>query len=162
MDAFELVARLRADAEAGRPLDHRAVREEIHEIAERTTASDQRVILLDLHKAVMDAVERSGDIAPEKMDAFRHVRGQDYNLLLSREFIIGGTVSVELAYAVTEREVKAGRMGEDDPLHLMAVEAISKPHLSVAELIERERQAELIASEPKHVLARAFGWLRRK
>jgi hypothetical protein len=139
MNAADILSRLQADAAAGKQLDFRAVREQIHDAAEQTIDSSERVILLQVFHAVMDFVERSGNIAPEDMELFRDTRAKDYRLLLMREVLIGQNVSVELLHAVTQREVQAGRMAEDDELRQLAVKGLAEPYLSVQELLKIEQ-----------------------
>src|SRR5260370_16261848 len=121
MNASEILAQLQADAAAGRSLDFRTVREQIHDASERTHDSSERVILLQVFHAVMDLAERSGNVAHEDLQLFRDTRAKDYRLLLMREVLIGENVSVELLNAVTQREVQAGRMAEKDELRQLAV-----------------------------------------
>lgn len=139
MNAADVLSRLQADAAAGKQLDFRAVREQIHDAAEQTIDSGERVILLQVFHAFMDLVERSGNIAPEDMELFRDTRAKDYRLLLMREVLIGQNVSVELLHAVTQREVQAGRMAEDDELRQLAVKGLAEPYLSVQELLKIEQ-----------------------
>lgn len=139
MNATDILNRLQADAAAGKQLDFRAVREQIHDAAEQTVDSSERVILLQVFHAVMDLVERSENIAPEDMELFRDTRAKDYRLLLMREVLIGQNVSVELLHAVTQREVQAGRMVEDDELRQLAVKGLAEPYLSVQELLKIEQ-----------------------
>mgnify|MGYP001296022732 CR=1 FL=1 len=153
MSASDLLSRLQADASSGKALDFRAVREEIHNLSERTSDVGERVILLQVFHAVMDMVERSGNVATEHLDAFRTTRAQDYRLLLMREVLIGENASAELVNAVTQREVQSGRMREDDELRQVAVKAISEPYLTVQQLLAIEQ--ERIASSTK-----ATGWRR--
>ena len=149
MNAKDILSRLQADTEAGKPLDFRAVREQIHDAAEQTVDSSERVILLQVFHAVMDLVERSGNIAPEDLGLFRDTRAKDYRVLLMREVLIGQNVSVELLHAVTQREVQAGRMTEDDELRQLAGKGLAEPYLSVQELLKIE-QARLDAeAKPK-------------
>ena len=139
MNAANILSRLQTDAAAGKQLDFRAVREQIHDAAEQTIDSSERVILLQVFHAVMDLVERSGNIAPEDMELFRDTRAKDYRLLLMREVLIGQNASVELLHAVTQREVLAGRMAEDDELRQLAVKGLAEPYLSVQKLLKIEQ-----------------------
>lgn len=153
MNAANILSRLQADAAAGKQLDFRAVREQIHDAAEQTIDSSERVILLQVLHAVMDLVERSGNIAPEDMELFRDTRAKDYRLLLMREVLIGQNVSVELLHAVTQREVQAGRMAEDDELRQLAVKGLAEPYLSVQELLKSEQDRLGAETKPR-------GWRR--
>ena len=140
MSATDLLARLQAEAASGKSLDFRSVREEIHDLSEHTDDVGERVTILQIFHAVMDMVERSGNIEPEQLDVFRATRAQDYRLLLMREVLIGENASAELLNAVTQREVQAGRMRDDDELRLVAVGAISEPYLTVQQLMQIEQQ----------------------
>jgi hypothetical protein len=153
MNAQELFARVQAAAASGESLDFRTIRDDIHAISERTTDIKERLILLRLYHTFMDLVERSGNIDPEKIDDFHRVRAQDYRLLLMKEILVGENVSVELLNAVTQREVQAGRMQEDDELRQLALKAIAEPYSTVQELqeVEQKRLSEL--AKPK-------GWKR--
>lgn len=153
MNATEILSQLQADAAAGKELDFRTVRERIHESSERTSDSSERVVLLQIFHAVMDLVERSGNIAPENFDAFRDTRAKDYRLLLMREVLIGHNASVELLHAVTEREVQAGRMPESDELRQLAVKGLAEPYMSAQELLKVEQDRLAAESKPK-------GWRR--
>lgn len=149
MSATELLSRLQADAASGKSLDFRAVREEIHALSESTSDVGERVVLLQVFHAVMEMVERSGVLEPERLEVFRTTRAQDYRLLLTREVLIGENASAELLDAVTQREVQAGRMREDDELRQVAVKAISEPYLSVQQLLQLEQERHAAATKSK-------------
>ena len=153
MDGFEILNRLKSDADAGKQLDFRSVREQIHDASERTIDSTERVVLLQVYHTVMDLVERSGTIAPEDLDVFKDTRAKDYRLLLMREVLIGHNVSVELMQAVTQREVNAGRMAEDDEFRQLAIKGLAAPYLSVQELLNMEQ--DRLSAETK-----GKGWRR--
>lgn len=143
-ESADFADRVLADAKAGRDLDFRAIREEIHNLAERAKSEAEHVTLLQIFNVIMDAMESGGNVEPDNLGAFRKVRDQDYHLLLTREILIGENASVELTARVTEREIAAGRMRQDDPLRVAAEEAATKPYLSIQELqqIERDRLAK--------------------
>ena len=149
VNATDILTSLQADAASGKELDFRAVREQIHDASEKTTDSGERVLLLQLFHSVMDLVERSGNIAPEDLPKFKDARAKDYKLLLTREVLIGQNVSVELLNAVTQREVQAGRMPEDDELRQLAINGIAEPYLTVEELIKIEGDRIGVESKPK-------------
>ena len=153
MNASELLDRMQSDTEAGKELDFRAVRDEIHAASELTTDPHERVVLLKLFHLVLDAAERSGNVAPENLDTFRQIRAKDYRLLLMREVLIGENVSTKLLNAVTQREVQAGRMSEQDELRLFAVKALAEPYLSVQDLLRIEQQRLATVVKPR-------GWRR--
>ena len=149
MNATDILTCLQADAASGKELDFRAVREQIHDASKQTTDSGERVLLLQLFHSVMDLVERSGNIAPEDLPTFKDTRAKDYRLLLMREVLIGQNVSVELLNAVTQREVQAGRMPEDDELRQLAVNGIAEPYLTAQELLKIESDRLAVESKPK-------------
>lgn len=158
MNATELLNQLKADAAAGRGLDFRAIREQIHDASERTSDISERVVLLQVFHAVMDLVERSGNIASENLEVFKDTRAKDYRLLLMREILIGQNVSVELLNAVTQREVQAGRLTETDELRQLAVRGLAEPYLSVQQLLKIEQ--DRLAAELKPTGWR--GWFGKK
>jgi hypothetical protein len=109
--AEEVADRLAREAEAGRPLDAGKWREEITRAHEAATTEAERVLCLQLFKAVADAVERQ--LGPEALPDWRKVRSQYYNLLLIKEAVIGrtdGNIPPDKLAAITRREVAAGRM----------------------------------------------------
>jgi hypothetical protein len=109
----------------GRTLDWRGIREEIHALYTEVTTAE-RVTLLRIYTAVMDAVERqSFDGRPDELAKFRETRRQDYNLLLVVETTVEGNVSPDLLDMVTAREVAAGRMSPNDEMRRLAVEGVT-------------------------------------
>lgn len=144
MNANELLARLKEDAKAGKNIDWKAMREEIHTIAEGNIDMEERVVLLQIFGVLMDAME--GDLKSDggDIDAFKDARKKDYNLLLIREALIGENVSVEFLGAITKREVEAGRMSDSDEMRQIAIRGLSEPHVTVAQLfhIEQKRLKE--------------------
>jgi hypothetical protein len=127
MSAKELLDRLMS-FNVGDTLNWREMRDEIH--AEHKKAPDERdrILCLDLHRALMDFAERRA-IEPHEIEKFRETRYQDYALLLFREAMIGQADDnldpVEML-AITSREVRAGRMSKDDKLYRLAVEGVQK------------------------------------
>ena len=142
--ASELAQRLLDDAASGVPLDFRAVRDELHDLAAQAQSEQEHISILGILHSVMDAMETSGNVSPENLEAFRDVRDKDYRLLLMREIVIGENASVELTDSVTTREISAGRMRLDDPMRRAVDDALKQPFDSVAELerIERDRVAK--------------------
>jgi hypothetical protein len=65
--------------------DTQAIRDKIFQEFDATTTSDQRVALLGMFNATMDAAEswHSEHATAEKLAAFREVRAQDYDRLLA-------------------------------------------------------------------------------
>jgi hypothetical protein len=117
--------------------DWQEIREQIVSSHEQTRTEEERVTLLSLHKKLMDAVEGQlpGNIDLER---FREVRRQDYNMLITRECIIGGSVCIETLYDLTQRELEAGRMEPAHDFINIAVEAMANPHYSREQLIRQE------------------------
>lgn len=60
-----------------------------------------------------------------QLKAFRQARAQDYNLLLVREATANGNVVPQLLDAVTQREVAADRMAEDDEQRILADQGVA-------------------------------------
>ena len=133
MSATELLSSFTHHAETSKSLtaaDATRLRDEIHREFEVSTNERDRVILLGLHKAIMDAWERSlaqDQVSTDKLQEFRTLRSQDYNLLIARETVDahGQVIPAELL-RVTEREVKGGRMAADHELRKLAVDHASK------------------------------------
>jgi hypothetical protein len=123
MSVSELLQRLEAQP-VGAPLEWRKIRNDIHEEHERATTTADRVALLDIHKALMDAVELGAGFTAEDMEKFKETRRKDYNLLLIREAMIGatdGNINPQKMGEITRREVEAARMAPDDKFHKLAV-----------------------------------------
>jgi hypothetical protein len=119
----ELLESVTTQAQSG-ALDWRKMRDQIHEAHEMARSTADRVLCLNLHKTVMDAVERQQLVEPHNLDEFRKARRQDYNLLLIKEVMIGrtdGNVDPVRMAEITRREVAAGRMAADDEMHEIAV-----------------------------------------
>jgi hypothetical protein len=164
MPLDELLRRVHADPEAA-PADWNALRREIQEEHARASSEAERVALVAVFHALMDRVERSV-IAPQEQGLFRETRLQSYRLLLIREAQIGENVCAETLYAVTRREIEAGRMSAEDELCRRAAREVAAPHLTRAELmaIEAQKRAEaslLPQTQPASRWRRALKWLRR-
>jgi len=98
----------------------REMREWLHAQYPLATTDEQRSRLLDLHRELNDSMERQLT-NPEALEQLREVRSKDYRLLLVSEVVDQeGNASPELLARVTEREVRAGRMAEDDELRVLA------------------------------------------
>jgi hypothetical protein len=128
MNANELIECIERQMATGE-LEWRQVREDIHETHKNATTEAERVLLLSIHKAVIDAVERNeGAIIPGGMDDFRKAHEQDYKLLLVSEGMIGranGLMDPMVMRRITDREVTAGRMSPDDELRTLALQYTS-------------------------------------
>ena len=90
-----------------------------HEIV---SSEEDKVKLLDLHKVLLDKVEKW---LPDSidLDKFRELRLQEYNKMLLSEATIGGTLCVETLYELTQRELQAGRMSPTHELIETAIQA---------------------------------------
>lgn len=95
--------------------------------------SSKRVELLTLFTSVMDIAETT--VVPENEQIIREARDKQYNSLILQECLVGENFCVETLYAVTSREISAGRMDESNRLRQVALDGTSAPHLSRAELI---------------------------
>jgi hypothetical protein len=114
--------------------------------------------VLAAYKAVMDIAENAG-VHADDLEMFRKARRQDYSLLLAKECMVGDNVCTETAYAVTRREIAAGRMAADDQFALDIERAMGAPHDTRAQLLEMERRKN--APKPTGVAGRLSSWLRR-
>lgn len=95
------------------------IRDWIHAQYLLATSDDQRSRLLDLHRQLNDSLERQ-ITDPNDLELFRDVRRKDYALLLISEAVDqDGNVSPDLIARVTEREVREGRMAEDDEMRTL-------------------------------------------
>ena len=132
----DLINSLKRDAEVNGTVDWRHARDEIHSRFDSYASQEERVLLLEVFKAIMDAMERT--LTDEDDFAkFRETRRQDYNLLLIKECLVGEDVSVEALAHVTKREVEAGRMPADDEMRSLAITQLGQPHLTQRQLIEK-------------------------
>jgi hypothetical protein len=102
--------------------------------------SVKRVDLLALFKSVMDIAETA--VVPEDVQVIREAREKQYNLFIVQESVIGGDVCVETLYAVTEREIRAGRMDASNNLRKVAIDGIAQQHFTRAELIAQKQPAK--------------------
>lgn len=123
MAANDLVTQLLNELSAGRSIRWQEAREQIHAEHNAATTTKDRVTLLELHRALMDAVERNC-VEPDKLAEFRKLRLQDYRLLLTSEAIIGrtdGMVDPVRMGQIVQREAEAGRLSTDDELYGLGV-----------------------------------------
>jgi hypothetical protein len=133
--AEEVADRLRREVEAGRPPDVNKWREEITRAHAAATTEAERVLCLQMFKALSDFIERQLD--PEALPEWQKMRSQYYNLLLIKEATIGrtdGNIPPDKLAAITRREIAAGRMSPDDDLHKLAVagDTVLKPLAAVS------------------------------
>ena len=129
MSAEELLDRFMAPSKVGDPIDWQEMREQI--LAEHEKAPDEkaRVLFLELHRALLDTVERQELIEPHDREKFRKLWEQEYVLLLLREAMIGQTgdyLDPFKVLPITTREVRDGRLSPDNDLHRQAVDTVRK------------------------------------
>ena len=113
-------------------LDWKYIRERMHE-EHKNASTVERVILLQAHKILMDAV-RESMVDDRQIEDFENARSQDYKFFIAKESLIGENISVETLYRVTQREIAAGRMEDSHSLAEVARLGMAAPHLSDNEL----------------------------
>src|SRR4051812_43215863 len=114
-------------------------REVVNQVAllfTQARSAEQRVALLQVFDAIMDLVEPS--IVTEDLDRFRKLRVAQYQAFIAEEALVGEHVCAETLNAITEREIAAGRMAENDPLRDVALRSMAAPHLTRAQLVQLE------------------------
>lgn len=161
MSASELLQRVKS-LPRDQPIDWASIREEIHDEFDQAKSEDDRVLLLGLHQAVLDLVERQANLPPDDLAAFRKTRLQDYHLLIVKEVVVGEHVCTETLDAVSKREMQAGRMAPDDALRQAATQGISEPHLTRAELVLQacvKHAREQLAKQMPLVYERKFDFM---
>jgi hypothetical protein len=136
MSSQDLYDRLPEDS-AEILLGWREIRAKVHDEFDKATEKE-RCALLQLFTATMNIAEAT--IQPADLESFRKTRKEDYNRLIVKESVVGENICAETAYAVTRREIAAGRMSPEDDLAKIAAAVIAAPHLSRAELIAIEAQ----------------------
>jgi len=130
MRARELCERMLAQAETGAAFDWNGLRRQIADEFEQAETSEDRGVLLGLWTAVMDEVERrlrdGGQTDP--LAEFCGARDKDYKIFIVQESLVCGNICAETLYAVTQREIVAGRMKPHHGLRQLAVMQIATPH----------------------------------
>ena len=116
---------LQADAEAGKPINWRQVREDMHGRHENATSSEERAVYISVWYAVMNLVVQSGIPKEDERAKFSETLNKDYNLFIVRESFKDGNVVPETLYEVTAREIDAGRMAPNHRLRLLAIFSIN-------------------------------------
>ncbi len=104
----------------GEPFHWRALRDQLDAEHAGSRDAGERASLLALFKTMMDIVEQI-DVTPGTASAFLSDRRDCYHRMLRREASAGGRCAVPSLDDITMREVKAGRMPEDDPLREAAI-----------------------------------------
>ncbi|HEY5347636.1 MAG TPA: hypothetical protein VIJ72_05545 [Rhizomicrobium sp.] len=137
-------------------IDWREIREEIHRELDHSVTAADRITLLGIFTAVMNLVERNLEkSAPDKLEEFRNIRLSDYRLMIVKEAMVGDNVCADTLYAITGREIAAGRMSSNDGLRDTAVQGVSVPHPSRDELIAMAR--EPVPAKARGLFSRMFG-----
>lgn len=139
--------------------DWQQVREEIINSHDKASKVEEYITLLSLHKSLLDIVE-SQLIASEDVEQIREIRDQDYNMLITRECTIGGSICIDTLYELTQRELEAGRMGPEHSLINLAVDAIAEPHYSREQLLRQEKKVQKL--ENNATLRERFSRIFRK
>ena len=119
---------------------------------ENATSSELYVKLLELHKVLLDKVEKliSGS---DDIEKFKIIRQKEYNAMLLRESTIGGSLCVETLYEITQRELEAGRMHPTHEFIETAIQATASEHYSRD---QRLRQKERIRNLEEHSIFNKF------
>lgn len=118
-----------------------------------------RISLLQTFKVTMDAAEST--VLSEDLEILRDARAKQYKTFIYQESMVGENVCVETLYAVTQREIDAGRMFRDHSCRRLAEEAIAAPHLTRAELLEvmnEKRQPQ--SNQDESIVNRFFKWVK--
>jgi hypothetical protein len=119
-----------------------------------------RISLLQTFQAVMDIAEST--ILPEDVEVFRNAREQQYKTFIYQESMVGENVCVETLYAVTQREIDAGRMSIEHSCRKLAEEATAAPHLTRAELLQ-EKLGEPLQTVPyENPVKKLLKWFTNK
>jgi hypothetical protein len=127
--------RMLAQAESGAVFDWNGLRLQISDEFDRAETSEARGVLLGLWMTVMDEVERRlrdyGQSDP--LAEFRAARDKDYKIFILQESLVCGNICAETLYAVTQREIAAGRMKPHHSLRQLAVVQIAAPRATRAQ-----------------------------
>lgn len=140
----------------GAPLTNwREIIEEVNNEFGRVTTEENRAALLATFKATMDFAETT--VAPDNLQTFQEARQRHYKSFIVQEALVGSNVCVETLYAITKREIDAGRMAADDSLRKTAEMGVAAPHLSRAELVA-QMSAQPAPKQP-NLWKRFLAWL---
>jgi len=128
MSVQELIERVQRDAANNQRFDFKSIREQIHDEFDRARTAEERVQLLMLFKASTDLVERNLAHDPDALEKLRNVRENDYRLFIIKECMVDENVCADTMYALTAREIAAGRMSPDHSLRTLAERQMGVPH----------------------------------
>ena len=107
---------------SGGELNWREERDILWNIYQRTDADEEKSEILELLLILMDIVERADGVITD-VEAFRKYRREQYEAFILSECVQNVSINLVQLYAVTLREIAAGRMTETDELHTLAVAA---------------------------------------
>ena len=138
-------------------VEWREVIKEIDIELKNDNSIEKRDALLQMFKTTMDLAE--GTIVPEDLETFKEARRKHYHLHIVSEVLVGEEVCVETLFAVTSREIAAGRMTEENNLRKIAVDGCAAPHLSRSELEEKAREPKV--EEKQGLVGRVKGFFGR-
>jgi hypothetical protein len=99
---------------------------------------EEHEALLALHERLMDKIETHHSEHID-LEAFQKIRLQEYNKFLLRECQVGGSFCVDTLYALTQRELEAGRMLPSHEFINISIEATASDHYS-REQLDRQRE----------------------
>ncbi len=118
-----------------------------------------RISLLQTFKAVMDIAEST--VLPEDLEIVRNAREKQYKTFIYQESMVGENVCVETLYAITQREIDAGRMSTDHSCRRLAEEAMAMPHSTRAELLGATNEKRQPQSDRNEKIVNKFlKWIR--
>ena len=106
----------------GGELNWREERDILWNIYQRSDADEEKSDIIELLQALMDIVERVDGVIAD-VEAFIKYRRKQHEAFLLSECIQNASINLVQLYAVTLREIAAGRMIESDELHKLALAA---------------------------------------
>ncbi len=118
-----------------------ALHEKILYLHEHASTGGEYIFLLEMHKKLLDCIENQ---LPKDFDLekFKDARMKEYNTLLLRECVIGGSVCVETLYEITQRELEAGRMLPSHEYINASIHATASHHYSRDQLLRQKDKIE--------------------
>ena len=122
MNAHEILEEL-SESRSGGVSDWRYYNSEIVKAYRETSSSADRILLLQMRKVLMDAVEKI-QISPAELETFREISSNEYRLLLMSDAMENaqeGTISPTRIGEIVRREVEAGRLSESDDFAQLAL-----------------------------------------
>jgi len=108
----------------------------------------------------MDVAETT--IHPDDLEAVKDARDKQYKTFIYQESMVGENICVETLYAVTQREIEAGRMPLNHSCRELAEQAMAEPHLSRNDLLIEKREQPKNQSSPNEGMVRKIiNWFSR-